>query len=155
MIEKFSKDAYRGNPIAAYVLEMIYDIPVSKLLGNVEPEYSEVSAVIDRFLHIAVKEYRNISGVKSNKPSEKPYIQATHEMFYRIFIEIGRKHNLTMFATSVPQLASVMSREADALQLLGWRRNLQTRVHGNRFYRYEYVGLYDNKMDENTVEEIT
>jgi hypothetical protein len=56
-----------------------------------------------------------------------------------------------MFATSVPQLASIMSREADALQLLGWRRNLQTKLHGYRFYRYEYVGL----TDENIVEEIT
>jgi len=137
VMSKLAKEAWRGNPLASYILEKHYDVPVKQLLHRTDPELSEIAGTISQFLHFVCSDRITSHGLQIYKTEKGYKIMGTPDLFYRSFLDIARRHHLIQFFSSVYSLGAIMSREADALDMLGWRRSVR-KINGYSRYTYEY-----------------
>ncbi|MDP2167991.1 MAG: hypothetical protein Q8J64_06645 [Thermodesulfovibrionales bacterium] len=144
VMSKLCKEAWRGNPLASYILERFYDVPVKQLLHRTDPELSEVAGTISQFLHFIAEDRLTAHGLKVTKTAEGWKVDGVPEMLYKSFIETARRHHLTQFFGSVASLGAILGREADALEMLGWRRSVR-RIQGCNHYTYEYLPVAEIK----------
>lgn len=138
VMTKLAKESWRGNPIASYILEKHYDVPVKQLLHRTDPELSETAGTISQFLHFIYSDRIASHGLQVNKTEQGYRIVGTPDMFYKTFLDVSRKHHLRLFFTSVFSMGAIMSREADALDMIGWKRSVR-KIQGYARYTYEYV----------------
>ena len=136
---KLAKEAWRGNPIATYILEKDYNIPVSELIHRTDPELSELAGIISQHLHYIKEDDLERFGIKIEDTPTGFYILARTEFLYNAFLEISRRHNIKLFFGGLAHLGAILSRETDALELLGWRKTLGRRLSGYRYWKYEYI----------------
>jgi len=135
---KLAHDAYRGNPIAVYILETDYQIPVRELLGQTEPELSETVGLIDQYLHHVHDDRLENEELIIEDTETGYYIEGITTGLYMAFLQVARRHGLKIFFSHVNQLGTILSRERDALEILGWTRNMQAKRQGYRKWRYTY-----------------
>ncbi|MDH4100601.1 MAG: hypothetical protein OEV28_08495 [Nitrospirota bacterium] len=140
VMAKLANFAWRGNPIASYILENTYNVPVGQLLHQTDPLLSETSGTISQYLHFICTDNMTGHGLKVVKTNKGYAVTGTPELFHRSFIEAARKHHLTQFFSSVVSLGAIIARETDALELLGWRRTAR-KVQGYHHYTYEYTPI--------------
>ncbi len=134
---KLAKEAWRGNPIASYILEHDYGIPVSQLLHRTDPELSELAGTIVQYLHFIVDDKLTIYGLKIFEKEYGVALQGRSDQFYTTFLEVARRHHLHRFFGSPYTLGSILSREADAIEVLGWRRCIKGKSNGYRMYSFQ------------------
>ena len=72
------------------------------------------------------------------------YLQGETTAIFNAFTTISKKHKLPKFFKSVNQFGFILSRESEALEILGWRRSLPTIRKGYRQYRYERVNVMEH-----------
>jgi hypothetical protein len=137
VMSKLAKEAWRGNPIASYILEKHYDVPVKQLLHRTDPELSEIAGTISQYLHFLFSDRITSHGLQLHKTERGCKIIGEPDMFYRSFLEVARRHHVSQFFSSVFSLGAIMSREADAIDMLGWRRSVR-KINGYNRYTYEY-----------------
>jgi hypothetical protein len=137
VMAKLAKEAWRGSPIAAYILEKYYDVPVRQLLHKTDPELSEDAGKISQYLHFIYDDQYSTHGVRITKTEKGYIIRGTTVQMYATFLDIARRHHLPQFFTSTYNLGIYLSREAEALEILGWTRTYH-RSQGDRIYCYEY-----------------
>jgi hypothetical protein len=138
VMAKLADRAWKGNPLASYILEKHYDVPVKHLLHRTDPELSETAGIISQFLHFVCEDQLTAHGLQVFKTERGYKIIGSPEMLYKTFLEIARRHHLMQFFGSVFSLGSIMSREADALEMLGWTRTVK-KVQGYGRHTYEYT----------------
>ena len=136
---KLAKDAWRGNQIVAYLLEKDYGIPVRQLLDRTEPELSEIAGTLAQYLRFICEEKLTAYGLGIKETESGHVVEGTTQMFYATFIETGRWHNLPSFFGNTKSIGTILARESDALEVLGWRRSLVRITRGQRYYRFEFV----------------
>lgn len=134
---KLAKEAWRGNPIASYILEHDYGIPVNQLLHRTDPEMSELAGTIVQYLNFIVEDKIIAYGIKILAGPHGFILKGKPEQLYTTFLEVARRHHLHRFFGSVYNLGSVLSREADAIEILGWRRSIGGKSNGYRVYQFE------------------
>lgn len=137
VMAKLAKEAWRGSPIAAYILEKYYDVPVRQLLHQTDPELSEDAGRISQYLHLVYDDQYMTHGIKITKTAAGYILRGTTVQFYATFLDMARRHHLPQFFTSTYNLGIYLAREADALEILGWTRTYH-RSQGDRIYCYEY-----------------
>lgn len=134
---KLAKEAWRGNPIASYILEHDYGIPVSQLLHRTDPGMSEIAGTIVQYFSFILEDKIATYGLKIKQTEHGFAIKGRPEQIYTTFLEMARRHHLHRFFGSIYNLGSILSREADAMEILGWRRSIAGRANGNTVYQYE------------------
>lgn len=138
VMAKLAKEAWRGNPLAAHILEEHYAVPVRELLHRTDPELSESAGLISQYLHFIAAFPRMYPDIKvSIRPDGGRSICGTSDALYRAFLDTARRHHLTQFFSSVYNLGTLLGREADALSMLGWGREYR-KVNGYRVYTFDY-----------------
>lgn len=140
---KLAKEAWRGNPIAAHILEKDYNIPVSELIRRTDPELSEIAGTISQFLHKIREDSLARFGILIEDTPTGFYLQAKTESLYNAFLEVARRHNMKIFFGGLNHLGAILSRESDAIEILGWKKSLGRRLSGYRHWRYEYINPAD------------
>jgi hypothetical protein len=142
VMTKLCKEAWRGNALASYILERHYDVPVKQLLHRTEPGLSELGGLISQYLHFACEDKLVSQGLVVSSTEKGFKVTGMPEDFYRVFLEIARRHHLTQFFSSVYSLGAIMARELDALEMLGWKRSVK-KINGYSRYTYEYTEPQD------------
>jgi hypothetical protein len=136
---KLCRDAWRGNTLAAYVLEKHYAVPVKDLIHQTDPELSEIAGLISQYFHFVHEDNLSRFGLTITDTSTGFFIEGETKSLYQAFLEVSRKHNLKMFFTSVHSLANLIIREIDALEMLNWRRTWIKTRHAHRTYHYTHT----------------
>ncbi len=142
VMAKLARDAWRGSPVAAYILEKYYDVPVRQLLHSPDPELSEDAGRISQYLHFVFDDQFTAHGLKITKTEAGYMLRGTTVQFYATFLDLSRRHRLPQFFSSTYNLGIYLAREAEALALLGWARTYH-RSQGDRIYCYEYKPTAD------------
>ncbi|MDA8104661.1 MAG: hypothetical protein M0Z71_04710 [Nitrospiraceae bacterium] len=135
---KLAKQAWQGNPLASYILEKHYDVPVKQLLHRTDPELSELAGQIAQYLHFICDERITQFGIRFVHTEKGSKFVGNPQAIYQTLLYVARRHHLPQFFSSQFSLGSILGREADALDMLGWKRSVR-KIEGYNEYTYEYI----------------
>jgi hypothetical protein len=117
-------------------------MPVDDLVELVQaayPEKSDEAVTIVRYFHAMLDADLSRYGIeKGQTDTGHWYLQGVTSAFFTAFLSLQKKNLLPKVATSLAAFGAIMSREADALEELGWKRTLGKRAAGYRHYRFEH-----------------
>jgi hypothetical protein len=139
VMSKLAHQAWKGNPIAAHILEQEYAIPATELLAQADPEINDDTESLARYLMaIGTREVETPGLLVTKMPDLGYRIAGSTAKFFVAFLDIAHLRKEKPFFRSRIHLGQIMGREAMALELLGWRRRA-TKVKGIYRYVYEYT----------------
>ncbi len=117
-------------------------MPVDDLVEMVlakYPENSDEAVTIVRYFHAMLDADLSKYGIEKGRTDGGHwYLQGLTSAFFTAFLSMQKKELLPKVATSLAAFGAIMSREADALEELGWKRTLGKRAAGYRHYRFEH-----------------
>lgn len=134
---KLANLAWRGNSIAAHILETHYNVPVTKLLHQSDPELSTEANTIAQFLHLLVQDKTLEHNLRITKTETGYRISGQIREFALAFYEAARKHRIKPFFENNFSCGRILSRERDALFMLGWNSESK-KSGGNTKYIFQY-----------------
>lgn len=142
--------------MAAYILEHDYGIPVNQLLHRTDPELSELAGTIVQYLYFVAEERLTMYGLKTFKNDQGLYvIRGLSSEFYTTFLEVARRHHLHRFFGNNQNFGCTLSKEADAIEILGWKRSLLPgKRNGYYVYQFEQCSNVTVEQSEATLKKI-
>lgn len=139
-LSKLAESAWKGNPIARWILEEKEGVPVKKLLqeseANEEPDISR-AAIIVLYFDAIMEPGVSWKGITRTAD----WCEGTAQAFYQAFLALRVKRGFPKFfdEDSIHSFGSAIAREARALDTLGWIREKDRKITGDWIYKYTRI----------------
>ncbi len=133
-------DKYLKGKASLRALHFFTGMPVADLLEEIEapdPTSSDVAALLAQHLSLLLQSPPGASDIESGQGQDGPWLQGTTSQFFTAFLITARTARLPRIFRNPKHLGTLLSREAEALEFFGWRREPCRKIaHGYRHHRF-------------------
>jgi hypothetical protein len=133
-------DKYLKGKASLRALHFFTGMPVADLLEEIEapdPSASDVAAMVAHYLSLLLPTPPADSGIEAGRGQDGPWLQGTTSQFFAAFSMVCRSARVPRIFMNPKHLGTLFSREASAMEILGWRREPCRKIaHGYRYHRF-------------------